>query len=90
MNRLPQVFVFHVSADVVVKEKIDHLDVAVGSSNVQLEKTIPLNPITIKKENCLQELHHEHHRTSQGLRPYRRLFAVRAAFAAQWKHGFHQ
>jgi len=38
MNRLPQVFVFHVSADVVVKEKIDHLDVAVGSSNVQLEK----------------------------------------------------
>lgn len=46
MNRLPQVFVFHVGADVVVKEKIDYLDVAVGSSNVQLKK-ITINPTAI-------------------------------------------
>lgn len=44
MDRLPQVFIFHISTDVVVKEKIDYLDVAVGSSDVQLKTN--LNELT--------------------------------------------
>jgi len=37
MDRLPQVFVFDVGADVVIKQEVDHLDVAVGGGHVKLQ-----------------------------------------------------